>query len=168
MEIKQLLEQYAQHGAVSAIILRPGPRRPVVQVKEVEAIAGQGLKGDRYKASGGRQVTLIQQEHLPVVGSYLGKSAVDPTLLRRNIVVSGINLLTLKGKKFRLGQALLEYSGECHPCSRMEENLGTGGYNAMRGHGGILARILETGMVRVGDSVVPIVDVSENKSSAKG
>ena len=71
--------------------------------------------------------------------------------------MSGINLLALKGKCFHIGAAVLEYSGECHPCSRMEASLGLGGYNAMRGHGGITAKILTGGIIRVGDAVVPIL-----------
>lgn len=72
-------------------------------------------------------------------------------MLRRNIVIKGINLLALKDKTFWVGEALLEYTGECHPCSRMEETLGEGGYNAVRGHGGITARILNGGKITVGD-----------------
>jgi MOSC domain-containing protein YiiM len=74
-------------------------------------------------------------------------------MLRRNLVVRGLNLLALKGHRFRVGAALLEYSGECHPCSRMEETLGVGGYNAVRGQGGIIARVIEGGPVRLGDPV---------------
>jgi MOSC domain-containing protein YiiM len=65
----------------------------------------------------------------------------------------GINLLAFKDKQFRIGEVLLEYTGECHPCSRMEENLGPGGYNAVRGHGGITAQILKGGGIRIGDLV---------------
>ena len=74
-------------------------------------------------------------------------------MLRRNFVTTGVNLVALKGRRFRVGAALLEYSGDCAPCSRMEIALGPGGYNAVRGHGGITARIIEGGEVRVGDSV---------------
>ena len=156
MEIKELLSQYIQTGKVCQIFLRPGPRIEVQAVVSTIAVQDKGLQGDRYKSNGSRQVSLIQSEHLSAVASFLGKDKIEGALVRRNIVVEGINLLALKGKKFRIGNALLEYSGECHPCSRMEENLGTGGYNAMRGHGGILARILETGEIKVGDDVVPL------------
>ena len=119
------------------------------------AAAARGLIGDHYETrnNGRRQVTLISAEHLKAVASFLGREAVDPGLLRRNVVVAGINLLALKEKQFRVGEAVLEYSGECQPCSRMEETLGVGGYNAVRGHGGITARVISTGEIRVGDSI---------------
>jgi MOSC domain-containing protein YiiM len=68
-------------------------------------------------------------------------------------VVKGINLLALKGKQFSIGEALLEYTGDCHPCSLMEESLGTGGYNAMRGLGGITAKIIKGGKISIDDVV---------------
>jgi MOSC domain-containing protein YiiM len=78
---------------------------------------------------------------------------VAPELLRSNLVTRGINLLALKDRRFRIGAALLEGSGECAPCSRMEETFGPGGYNAVRGHGGITARVIRGGTVRVGDPI---------------
>ncbi len=116
---------------------------------------GEGLAGDHYRSRAGRtrQVTLIQAEHLPAIGAYLGREAVAPALLRRNVVVAGINLLALAGARFRLGSAELEATGACHPCSRMEAVLGPGGYNAVRGHGGITARVLVGGVVRLGDEL---------------
>jgi MOSC domain-containing protein YiiM len=68
-------------------------------------------------------------------------------------VVSGINLLALNGAQFAIGGALLEGTGPCHPCSRMEEIFGTGGYNAVRGHGGITARVITGGVIRLADAV---------------
>ena len=109
---------------------------------------------------GKRQVTLIQAEHLPVIAALAGLGAVTPEELRRNVVVSGLPLLALKDRRFRIGSeaggwVLLEGTGECHPCSRMEEAFGPGGYNAVRGHGGITARVLEGGPIRVGGMLVP-------------
>ena len=118
-----------------------------------------GITGDYHCSSGSgdlkRQVTLIQHEHFAVIGSLTGggRDSLAPQLLRRNLVVSGINLIALKNRKFRVGAVVLEGSGPCDPCSRMEENLGPGGYNAMRGHGGITARVLAGGAIRVGDDV---------------
>jgi len=135
--------------------LRPDRRVPVQPVMTLQLDPQQGALGDRYAGrSGNRHLTLIQAEHLSAIGSYLGLPAVDPARLRRNVVVSGLNLLALKGQRFRLGEAVLEMTGECHPCSRMEEEFGTGGYNAVRGHGGITARVLEGGAVSLGDALV--------------
>ena len=78
------------------------------EVAGVEAIAGAGLVGDRYgSGSGKRGITLIQAEHLPVIAALSGHGSVAPALLRRNVVVSGIPLVALKGRRFRIGQALL-------------------------------------------------------------
>ena len=99
-----------------------------------------------------RAVTLIQAEHLEA-GSKLAGVDVRPEHMRRNLVVSGINLLALKDQRFTVGEVVLEGTGLCRPCSRIEENLGPGGYNAMRGHGGITARVLRSGTLRLGDEV---------------
>lgn len=151
--LAELLATLPQTGRVAWIGVRPARRAGVTPVDAVEAIAGQGLAGDHYAHDGTRQVTLIQAEHLAAVAAFVGRPAVAPVLLRRNIVVAGLNLLALKGRRFRIGGTLLEGNGPCEPCSRMEEALGRGGYNAMRGHGGITARVVEGGLIRVGDVV---------------
>jgi MOSC domain-containing protein YiiM len=155
-ELKELLSNVPRAGTVEWMGVRPARREPVVIVDTVEARVGQGLTGDRFRggASSKRQVTLIQAEHLPVIARLLGLDRVDPALLRRNIVVGGINLLALNGAQFAMGDALMEGTGPCHPCSRMEETFGSGGYNAVRGHGGITARVLSGGVIRVGDPVM--------------
>lgn len=153
--IKYLTSQFTKPGVVDWIGIRTARKLALRSVDKVQAVAKVGLEGDHYASKGGkRQVTLILREHITAVASMVGTGDIDPSLLRRNIVVNGINLLALKGHRFRLGTAVLEYSGECHPCSRMEENLGDGGYNAMRGHGGITCRVLESGVISVGDELV--------------
>lgn len=152
--IRALLERVPQKGQVEWIGLRPGRRTRIEIVSAVVAEAGRGLRGDHYAASGGdRQLTLIQAEHLPVIAALCGRSRIDPAVLRRNLVVSGVPLAALAGRRFRIGGALCEGVGDCAPCARMEEALGPGGYQAMRGHGGITARILRGGRIRVGDEV---------------
>ena len=154
-ELGRLFGQFPRAGRVQWIGLRPARDVPMQQVDSVEAEAGGGLVGDRYKGgSGKRGVTLIQAEHLPVIASLSGHAEVAPATLRRNLLVSGIPLVALKGRRFRIGEVLLEGTDACDPCSRMEAALGTGGYNAMRGMGGLCARILEGGVIRAGDEVV--------------
>lgn len=155
VDIKQLMATLPQRGKLQWIGLRPARRAPIKVVKHAELIVDQGIVGDRAAESKGgkRQVTLIQQEHLPVIAACLNKQEVQPDMLRRNLVVSGINLLALKDKRFRIGSAELEYTGICAPCSQMETVFGEGGYNAIRGHGGITARIISGGTVSVGDEV---------------
>jgi MOSC domain-containing protein YiiM len=143
--------------------LRAARRVPVTSVTAARALAGAGLEGDHYAAPGRRapgqrkrQVTLIQAEHLAVLGAFLGEPAVAPERLRRNLVVAGINLLALRGRRFRVGEAVLEATGLAHPCSRMERELGAGGYNAMRGHGGITAAVVVSGGIALGDPVTPL------------
>jgi MOSC domain-containing protein YiiM len=156
----KLFEAFPQAGKVSWLSIRPFRLEPVQVVPQVEALAGRGLAGDHYKGtpSSTRQVTLIQAEHLLAVASIMGKDTIDPSIVRRNIVVQGINLLALKDKQFQIGEAILQMTGLCHPCSRMEDALGTGGYNAMRGHGGITAKIIKSGFIRLNDLVTTIVE----------
>jgi MOSC domain-containing protein YiiM len=154
----QLLARFPRAGRVAWIGVRPGRRSQVVAVDAVDAIAGRGLAGDHYAHDGNRQVTLIQAEHLAAIAALAGRDAVDPASFRRNIAVTGVNLLALKGRRFRIGTAVLEATGPCDPCSRMEEALGPGGLNAVRGHGGITARVAVGGAIRVGDPVQAIVD----------
>lgn len=148
-------------GRVEWIGLRLVRRGPVEAVQAAELDPAEGLMGDRYAGrTGNRQVTLMQAEHLPAIAAYLGRVTVTPAQLRRNLLVAGLNLLAVREGRLRVGTALLQVTGPCHPCSRMEEELGPGGYNAVRGHGGLTARVLDGGTVRVGDAVERAVEAT--------
>ncbi len=158
-ELGKLMAMLPRQGRVEWIGLRPQRDVAMEAVTQVLAQTGAGLVGDRYSGgSGKRGITLIQAEHLPVIAALSGHEAVAPATLRRNLVVSGLPLVALKGRRFRIGEVVLEGTDDCDPCSRMEAALGEGGYNAMRGHGGLCARILDGGTIRLGDTVVALQD----------
>lgn len=157
MDIKQLMKSFPKSGKVTWIGIREERAVALKELDEVCTTVSEGLAGDHYKGkSKKRQVTLIQAEHIEAVAKLLGYDSLSPQKLRRNLVISGTNLLALKDLTFTVGTAKLKMTGYCHPCSRMEKNLGLGGYNAMRGHGGITAEILEDGIISVGDSLTVI------------
>ena len=168
LDLRALSARCATVGRLEAIILRPGRDAPSVRVDSVLALPGAGLQGDRSAqrartagpAGSKRQVTLLQAEHLPLIAAWTGRASIDAAALRRNLVVSGLNLLGARSPfadrplHLYLGEAVvLELTGPCDPCSKMEALLGSGGYNAMRGHGGLTARVLQGGLLRVGDVV---------------
>ncbi|SEP95821.1 MULTISPECIES: MOSC domain-containing protein [Pseudomonas] len=157
--LKELLAAVPQTGTVQWMGVRPAARAEMIIVDAVEARREAGLTGDHTRPSprNARQVTLIQWEHLAVVSALIGRS-LEPQDLRRNIAVTGINLFSLKNRRFQIGQAIFETTGWCQPCARLEERLGLGTFQAMRGHGGITARILSGGIIRVGDTVSVIDD----------
>ena len=153
LSLKDLIQNLPQQGRVEWIGVRPN-KKAALQVVDTVKVLAKGLEGDHYAGrSGNRSVTLIQAEHIETISSLLHKKRIDPAELRRNIVISGINLLALKGREFKIGTAVLKMTGLCHPCSRMEEILGDGGYNAVRGHGGINARVLSPGLIKLGDNI---------------
>ncbi len=165
-DLRALTSRMAHAGRLEQILLRPARDVAMQRVQSVAALVGKGLAGDRSAAKplarvGGsaRQVTLIQAEHLAVVASLLQRAELDAAILRRNLVVSGINLLAAKSLfkdqalVLEIGAVRLQVTGPCEPCSRMEAALGFGAYNALRGHGGVTARVLSAGVLSVGDSV---------------
>jgi MOSC domain-containing protein YiiM len=162
--LRDLAGHFPRRGRVEAIYLRPGRDAAPEMAGTVVALEGRGLQGDRSasaaRAGHKRQVTLMQAEHLPAIASFLGRSGLDAALLRRNVVVSGVNLVAARALfpdqaiRVHVGDTVvLAITGPCDPCSKMESALGPGGWNAMRGHGGMTARIEVGGTFRVGDDV---------------
>ena len=153
--LRERLADVPSGGTLRWIGLRPARGEAMREVDEARATVGRGLEGDRWRgrANGNRQVSLIQAEHLPVIARLLGREAVPPALVRRNLVVGGVNLEALRRLRFRIGEVVLEGSGACAPCAKMDDALGPGGFIAMMGMGGIVARVLEGGRLRVGDPI---------------
>tara|TARA_R110002110_G_scaffold413729_1_gene641530 strand:- start:6456 stop:6977 length:522 start_codon:yes stop_codon:yes gene_type:complete len=144
-------------GTLQWIGVRTQRRTPMTEVKEVEAIAECGLKGDHRTSrtpGSARQVTIISREFIQQIAHFMNVDDIEPGLLRRNLVVAGVNLNALRYQQFSIGNAVFEANAQCHPCSRMESALGKGGVAAMLGHGGLCARILQSGTIRIGDSLI--------------
>ncbi|ANE42518.1 MOSC domain-containing protein [Deinococcus puniceus] len=159
-EAHPLVGLLGDHGKTAPGRLRAisGEAIPFETGEEVPPYLPPPAASSGWTGPGKRQVTLIQAEHLPVIAALAGVQTVTPEEMRRNIVVSGLSVLALKDARFQLGEVILEGTGECHPCSRMEETFGAGGYNAVRGHGGITARVVRGGLIRVGDALTVLPD----------
>jgi MOSC domain-containing protein YiiM len=167
---KRLFSSYINDlppGELTWIGLRPNRKAEIVEVGSAQAIVDSGLDGDhRFENTlgSGRQVTLVSEEyigqieHFLALGRSAGKAlhsdeALHPRLLRRNLVIKGINLDALRYQQFSIGGAIFEAGAICHPCLRMEELLGKGGIAAMMGHGGLCLKVIQSGTITLGDTV---------------
>ncbi len=147
-------------GKIDWIGLRQYLSSTVIHVSTAELLCGHGLVGDKAGLRKGskRQITLIPAEYLPVIASFANRQTVFPEELRRNLVVSGMSLNILKNYKLKINTAVIEITGNCAPCGKMEHILGYGGFNAMRGHGGVTAKVIKGGIINVGDTVEAIIE----------
>ena len=121
--IKDLFKIIPQKGNVEWIGVRTKKKENLSVVESVKVKKGTGIAGDHFKGtlSGKREVTLIQKEHLNVISNILGGKTINPKLTRRNIVISGINLLSLKNQLFKVGSTILETTGICAPCKKWKK-----------------------------------------------
>lgn len=114
---------------------------PIIEHERIELLADRGIEGDRFldfKDGYKGQITFIDQEVVEAVRSHLSKPELSASSFRRNVVVAGLDLNALVGKRFRLGGLLLEGTEECSPCYWMNEACGTPGTeNFMKGSGGL-------------------------------
>lgn len=151
------------HGTVFAIHVAPEASADVRARERVDAVAGRGLRGDRYFAGDGtysasardvsREITLIESETLAALEREAGIE-LPSGAHRRNVTTRGIALERLVGERFRVGGAVCEGVERCEPCSYLERLLGIDGlYDALVDRGGIRARIVESGSIAVGDEV---------------
>ncbi|MEM7400822.1 MAG: MOSC domain-containing protein [Pseudomonadota bacterium] len=161
--INQLKAHFYKPGKLEWIGLRNQREKEIIQVESAELLLEHGIAGDKaaQKPGGKRQVTLIQAEYFPVMASFLNKEKIDPSIMRRNLVVSGINLSILNKQSLNINNAILEITGNCAPCHKMEHALGYGAYNAMRNHGGVNAIVRAGGVISIGDEVSVCTECKE-------
>ena len=140
---------FGRHG-------HPPGEHSIVEHDAIELVAGRGLSGDRFfdwKAEYKGQVTLLDIAVVDDVRKHAGNPGLPASAFRRNIVVSGIDLNSLIGRRFRLNGLLLEGTEECRPCYWMDQACGKPGTEElMKGRGGLRCRILESGILKPGPS----------------
>ncbi len=139
---------YGRHGEAPL-------EHPTVSVESVECVAGRGLRGDRffdYKPDYKGQITFVAAETLAEVWDSLEVPASrrDIAATRRNVVTSGIDLDGLIGREFVIDGVRFLGSEECRPCAWMDQAIAAGAERCLRGRGGLRARILSDGLLRVG------------------
>lgn len=140
---------------------------PMKRVAEIEAIAGVGLRGDRYATGEGYyapsdvcEVTLIEGEALDVIRTVHGVH-VHNGEHRRNIVTRGVSLRELAGKRLRIGEVLLEYDWPRPPCGYVERLTEKGMTRALGEGAGICVRVLASGTLREGTAIGVVVDPTQ-------
>jgi MOSC domain-containing protein YiiM len=150
-------------GKVEAICITGAGSGPMRALTEVEAIAGVGLRGDRYADGvgfysprptdpGAREVTLIEAEVLDALKTEHGIE-LQPVEHRRNLTVRGVQLSELLGERFTIGEVVLEGVRDCPPCEHLVQLTGKPVLEPLVNRGGLRARVLESGRLRVGDTI---------------
>jgi MOSC domain-containing protein YiiM len=131
---------------------KPAGTHPAVAVEELECVAGRGLRGDRffdYKDDYKGQITFFSREVFDALRAHVGGSDLSPAVLRRNVIVSGVDLETLFDAEFEVQGVRFAGAGECRPCYWMDQAVGPGAEEFLQGRGGLRARILSSGTLRL-------------------
>ena len=147
-------------GVVESIYVTGEGSASMERVDEVRTIEGCGIEGDRYCEGTGYwtnfgdvcEITLISSEDLEHIERELGIS-VGNGEHRRNIVTSGVSLKDLRGKRFRIGETVLEYDRPRPPCRHIQDLTEPGMTRALKGRGGICARVVQAGRIRAHDDI---------------
>jgi MOSC domain-containing protein YiiM len=131
---------------------QPAGQHSIVEHQEIYCVAGQGVEGDRffdYKNNYRGQITFFALEVFAEVCRQLGISGKNPGLTRRNVITRGVDLNALIGEEFAVQGIQFFGVEECRPCYWMDKVLGPGAEAALKNHGGLRARILTNGRLRV-------------------
>jgi MOSC domain-containing protein YiiM len=148
-------------GTIEKIFITAKGGEPMQALAEVEAVEGQGLRGDRYMERNGYwtavdecQVTLIEGEDLDEITTTTDLRVLNGEH-RRNLVTRGIDLINLLGQRFQIGEAVLEYDRPRPPCTYIQGLTGQPGLTRSLGRrGGICARVVKSGRIRLQDPIV--------------
>ena len=131
---------------------RPPGRHPIMEVPAVECIAGRGLRGDRfidYKENYKGQITFFAWETYEAICAHFSVRDRSPSVFRRNVITTGVDLNTLIGREFEIQGVQFRGTEECRPCHWMDQAFADGAEDYLKGRGGLRAVILTPGFLRV-------------------
>jgi MOSC domain-containing protein YiiM len=121
---------------------------PMIEVKEIECVAGRGIRGDRYfdfKDDYKGQITLFSLDVLDELCNALGLQNCSPALVRRNVMTRDADLNELIGQDFEIQGVGFHGTEECRPCYWMNRAIAAGAEEFLKGRGGLRAKILTNG-----------------------
>ncbi|SKB05704.1 MOSC domain-containing protein YiiM [Prosthecobacter debontii] len=130
---------------------KPPGQAAIEEVESVECVAGQGLVGDRFfghKENYKGQVTFFAHEVYERLCEQFQAMGISPAIFRRNVITKGVDLNTLIGQEFEVQGVRFIGTEECRPCYWMDQALAPGAEEAMKGNGGLRARVLSDGTLR--------------------
>ena len=139
---------------------KPPGTFPLVEVLEVECIAGRGLRGDRYldfRENYKGQITFFSFEVFEKLCAHFDIQDKPPGVLRRNLIVSGVDLLSLIGREFEIQGVKFRGTQHCAPCEWMNLAFAPGAEQFLKDNAGLRAQILSDGMITVGEARLSIL-----------
>jgi MOSC domain-containing protein YiiM len=128
---------------------------PLVEVPQIECVAGRGIRGDRfydYRDSYKGQITFFSFEVFEKLVLHFGLTDKSPGAARRNVIVSGVELNDLIGEEFSIQGVQLRGTAHCKPCYWMDQAIVPGAEEFLQGNGGLRAQILSDGVIALGDA----------------
>ena len=151
-------------GQLLAIHLAPTATAELQKVEQAQAIAGQGIEGDRYSIGKGtfskpgsksQEITLIEQEAVEAAARE-DEIPLEFVHTRRNLLTCGVPLNHLVGKEFTVGSVTMRGVKLCEPCGHLEKLHFSGIKHALQHRGGLRAQIISGGVLQVGDVIKPM------------
>lgn len=124
-----------------------------MEVDAIQCVAGRGIEGDRffdYKEDYKGQITFFAWEDYEAIKREFSVASLSAGAFRRNVLVAGLSLAELEGRRFVMQGVEFEGTGEAKPCYWMNQAVAPGAEEWLRGHGGMRARITRSGMLRTG------------------
>ncbi|PYJ88367.1 MAG: molybdenum cofactor biosysynthesis protein [Verrucomicrobia bacterium] len=128
---------------------------PLVEVQQVECVAGHGIRGDRfydYRDDYKGQITFFSLEVFDRLAAHFALTKKSAGALRRNVIVSGVELNDLIGEEFSIQGVRLRGTAHCKPCYWLDQAIAPGTEEFLQGNGGLRAQILSDGVIAVGDA----------------